>query len=259
MQHDVQPTIAASPPRRSPFASAVRKFMLHLGCLVIAIGCLAAYAHFKASGQASVSWGCLAAGAVFGFMPLRDLIRVVFAIEGRTLHLVHALGGIALLALPLAGFVSGTPVLTAAARAPFAIMGAAQALMHQNHPRNAQQAAAMQRFAASLPEIAAFTGSKDLSSPANAQRAIAALADIIAKAQALGNTELDSDPEFQNALNQVSTRFGAKLGLDAVDLALGRLAGVPGTAGAVADLRKQLAVARQTLEATGTRRTATHG
>ena len=47
---------------------------------------------------------------------------------------------------------------------------------------------------------------------------------VDAKAQALGETELEADPGFQGALRQASTRFGANLGLDAVDLALPKLA-----------------------------------
>jgi hypothetical protein len=129
--------------------------------------------------------------------------------------------------------------------APFAIMGAAQAIMHQDHPRNAKQAAALQSFATSLPEVAEFTSSKDLTSPENAQRAIAVLTDLIGKAQALGETELESDPGFQSAMQQVSSRFGANLGLDAVDLALNDMAANPSTAAAVPELRKQLAAARR--------------
>ena len=126
-------------------------------------------------------------------------------------------------------------------------MGAAQAVMHQDHPRNAEQAAALRRFATSLPEVAQFAGSKNLASPENAKRAVAVLTDIIAKAQALGETELASDPGFQSALRRVSTRFGANLGLDAVDLALAKLAANPATAGAVPTLRRRLAQARSAL------------
>ncbi|MGE5180321.1 MAG: hypothetical protein ACM3PF_14640, partial [Bacteroidota bacterium] len=139
-----------------------------------------------------------------------------------------------------------TRVLTGAALAPFQIMGAAQAVMHQNHPRNARQAAALQRFASSLPEVAQFASGKNLASPANAARAVAVLSDIIGKAQALGATELDSDPGFQNALARVSTRFGANMGLDAVDLALSKLAVAnPSAARAVPGLRRRLVSARQ--------------
>ena len=105
--------------------------------------------------------------------------------------------------------------------------------MHQNQPRNAKQAAALRQFAASLPEVAQFAGAKNLASPENARRAIVVLSDILAKAQALGQTELESDPQFQSALSRVSTRFGANLGLDAVDLALNKLAANPATACAV--------------------------
>jgi hypothetical protein len=175
----------------------------------------------------------------------------VFRIEGKALNLLHVLGGLVLIGLPLSGAVSGAPVLTRAALAPFAVMGAAQAIMHQNHPRNAQQAAAMQRFATSLPQVAQFAGDGNLASPEHARRAIAALSDILAKAQALGETELQSDPRFQSALGQVSARFGANLGLDAVDLALDRLAASPATAGAVPELRQRLAAARKTFARAG--------
>jgi hypothetical protein len=219
---------------------------LHGVFLLIAIGCFAAYQHFKVEGQSNVALASLVAAAGFGFAPLRDVIHLVFRIEGKALHLVHALGGLGLVALPLTRGVTGTPVLTHAAMAPFAIMGAAQAVMHQNHPRNAEQAAAMQRFAASLPEVAQFAGG-NLTSPQNAMRAVTVLSDILAKAQALGETELRSDPGFQSALRQASTRFGANLGLDAVDLTLGKLAANPATAAAVPELRKRLAVARSTI------------
>jgi hypothetical protein len=221
--------------------------LIHGAFLLIALGCLALYEHFRVEGASAASVACLVAAGVFGFAPGRDLVRAVFRVEGKALHLVHALGGLALLALPLSGVIPGVPVLTHAAMAPFEIMGAAQAVMHQGHPRNAKQAAALQRFATSLPEVAQFAGSKDLASPANAMRAVAALSDIMAKAKALGATELESDPGFQSALRQASTRFGANLGLDAVDMMLAKLAANPATAGAVPKLRRQLGAARRSI------------
>ena len=246
------PAVQTLPAARASLGSVVARILLHAVFLLIALGCLAAYEHFKIRGQSGASLASLVAGAGFGFAPVRDVVRLLFRIEGKALHLVHVLGGLALVSLPLAGVVSGGPVLTHAALAPFAIMGAAQAVMHQNHPRNAKQAAALQRFAASLPEVAQFAGGRSLSSPENATRAVAALSDILAKAQALGETELESDPGFQSALRQVSTRFGANLGLDAVDLALTRLAASP-AAGAVPELRKRLALARRTMAGAKTR------
>jgi len=245
------PPAAVPAPRRSSAARVATRLLLHLAFLVVSIGCLVGYEHFRAGGQSGASIACLVAGAVLGFAPVRDVVRLVFRVEGKALHLVHGLGGLALLGLPVAGVVGGPPVLSHAAMAPFAIMGAAQAVMHQQHPRNAEQAAALQRFASSLPEVAQFAGSRDFASPANVQRAIAALTDIIAKAQALGETELEADPGFQSALRRVTTRAGAGLGLDAVNLVLNRLAEVPGAAGAVEKLRGQLASARGALAATG--------
>jgi hypothetical protein len=241
------PAAEAASPRRSPLSSIALRVLLHAGFLVISIGCLIAYEHFRAGGHSSAAVVSLVVGAVLGFAPLRDVVHLVLKVEGTALHVVHGLGGLALLGLPVAGVVSGPPLLSRAAMAPFAIMGAAQAVMHQGHPRNAQQAAALQRFAASLPEVAQFAGSKNFASPENARRAIAVLTDIVAKAQALGETELESDPGFRSALRRVSTRFGAGLGLDAVDLLLNKLAAVPGAAGSVEQLRTRLQGARRTL------------
>jgi hypothetical protein len=239
------------PRPRRPFGSLVARFFLHLVFLFVALGCLAGYEHFKVDGRIEAAIACLVAAALFGFAPVRDVIGIVFKVEGTALHLVHAVGALALAILPLAGAVNGTPLLTRTAMAPFAIMGAAQAIMHQGHPRNPGQAAAMQRFAASLPEVARLAGPGALSSPASASRAVAAVSDILTKAQALGETELASDPRFRSALGQVSTRFGAGLGLDAVDLVLGKLAANPATASAVPVLRQRLALARRTIAAAG--------
>jgi hypothetical protein len=125
------------------------------------------------------------------------------------------------------------------------MMGAAQALMHPNQPRNAAQAAALQRFVTSLPEIEQFTKG-DLTSPANAQRAVAVMSDLVAKAQALGETELAADPNFQSALSRATTHVGLSLGLDAIDQALNTLATNPAAASAIPDLRRRLAQARRT-------------
>jgi hypothetical protein len=248
-----QPSVSRLSARHASLKSVAARILLHVLALLIAIGCLAAYEHFKVERQSSAALASLVGAAVFGFAPVRDVARLVFGIEGRVLHVVHGVGILALGALPLTGVVSGTPVLTHAAMAPFAMMGAAQAVMHQNHPRNAKQAAALQRFASSLPEVAQFTSSKKLASPENAKRAVMALSDIIGKAQALGETELEADPKFQSALGQASTRVGTNLGLDAVDAALTKLAANPATAGAVPELRSRLALARKTVAGAGTR------
>ena len=248
-----QPDAQSPDAPRPSLGSAVRRILLHGGFLIIAVGCLAAYEHFRIEGHSDAALVSLLGAAGFGFAPVRDLVRVVLRVEGKVLHVVHVVGGLALAALPLTGLVSGAPVLTQAARAPFAIMAAAQAVMHQDHPRNAKQAEALRRFAASLPEVAQFAGSNNLSSPEKSVRAVAVLSDILTKAQALGETEMESDPGFRNALSQVSTRFGANLGLDAVDLALARLEASPATASAVPALRKQLALARETIAGAGGR------
>jgi hypothetical protein len=72
-----------------------------------------------------------------------------------------------------------------------------------------------------------LAGPGALSSPANARRAVAAVSDILTKAQALGQTELASDPAFRSALGQVSTRFGAGLGLGRGGSRAGQAGGEP--------------------------------
>ena len=233
--------------REGSFRAAALRVLLHGAFLVIALACLAGYAHFAAEQQSTASLVSLVAAAGFGFLPLRDLARVVFKLGGAALHAVHIVGGLGLVALPLTGVVSGPSVLTHAAMAPFSLMGAAQAVMHQNQPRNAKQAAALRQFAASLPEVAQIAGSNAFASPDSAARAVAVLSDVLSKAQALGQTELDADPGFQSALRQVSTRTGASLGLDAVDIALRQLEANPATARAVPALKTQLAAARRSI------------
>lgn len=239
---------AAAPARARPHA-VVGRILLHLCNLLIAAGALAAYEHFRLAGASGAALASLLAAGGFAFAPIRALLHAVFALERGVLHIVHGIGGLALVGLTAGGAVSGQPVLTHAALAPFAMMGAAQALMHANHPRNARQAEAMRRFVTSLPEVEQFTRSADLSSPANAARAASALSDIIGKARVLGESELDADPGFQSALRRVTARTGLTLGLDAIDRAIGRLQASPAAARRVPALRRQLAAARQALAA----------
>lgn len=177
------------------------KILLHAVFLLIAVVAFGAYAHFKLHDQYAQSLASLLLAAGFGLAPVRAMVRELFSIEGKLLHLVHGVGGLALIGLALGGVVSGGPLLTHAALAPFAIMGAAQAVMHQDHPRSPEEAAALKRFVTSLPEVEQFTKSGNLASPANVQRVITVLTDLINKAQVLGEAELRSDPGFQAALS----------------------------------------------------------
>ncbi|HEY6825647.1 MAG TPA: hypothetical protein VI259_02245, partial [Gemmatimonadaceae bacterium] len=151
------------------------RLVWHAVLLVIAVGCFALYGHLKVEGRATPAMIALFAGAVCGFAPLRDVLRLVFRIEGTALHIAHGIGALGLVGLPVSGVVSGAPLFARSWRAPFALMGAAQAIMHQSQPRNARQAAALQTFAASLPEVAQFANSRDPLSPTSAKRAIAVL------------------------------------------------------------------------------------
>lgn len=220
------------------------RVLLHALSLVVAAGAFVAYQHFKLNGQATASMVSLVAAGLFAFSPVRALVGEFFALEGKALHALHGIGGLALVALGATGMFKAPGLMSHAAMAPFAIMGAAQALMHQEHPRNAEQAAAMRRFATSLPEVAQIAKPGALTSPASAAQAVNVLRDIISKAEALGETELRADPAFQSAWTQATARTGLSLGLDSVDQAIGRLAANPATAGAVPDLRQRLARVR---------------
>jgi hypothetical protein len=223
--------------------------LVHGLFLALAAIALAAHEHFKLLGESRPALVSLVLAGVLAFAPLRAIIGKLLGIKGAALHLVHGVGGLAFVGMSLGGVVSGAPLVRHAALAPFALMGAAQAIMHQNHPRNAQQAAALQRFATSLPEVAQFTTSPDLTSPANVTRAVSVLSDLVAKAQALGETELDADPGFQAALSRATTRVGLTLGLDTIDQAIQKIAASPAAASAIPGLRQRLAEARKTVGA----------
>jgi hypothetical protein len=237
-----------SPPVDRPRRSLAGRLLLHGLFLAVAVAAYGAHEHFELAGQSTQSLVSLVTAAGFGLAPVRALARELLAIEGKALHLVHGVGGLVLLALTFGGVISGGPVLTRAALAPFAIMGAAQAIMHQDHPRSREQAEALHRFATSLPEVQHLAGAGDLTSPAGARRAVAVLTDLVTKAQLLGETELRSDPDFQSALSRATTRFGLTLGLDGVDRAIRELSANPAAASALPDLRKRLAMARKAIE-----------
>ncbi len=244
--------LPATPTRPGRAARILRKLLLHAAFVLIAVVAYAAYEHFRLNGQSRASLVSLVAAAGFGLAPLRLVLHELLAIEGKIAHLAHGLGGLALIGLTAGGVVSGGPLLSHGAMAPFAIMGAAQALMHQNQPRSREQAEAMRAFATSIPEVARFTSSRDLGSPANVRRAVAVLTDLIGKAEVLGETELRSDPGFQAALRRATARTGLSLGLDAADRAIGNLESSPAGARAAPELRRKLAAARKSLASAGT-------
>src|SRR5215471_17280492 len=68
------------------------KVLVHLGALVIAIACFAAYGHLKLEGRSTAATVSLVSAAVFGFIPLRDVLRIFFRVEGKALHFAHGIG-----------------------------------------------------------------------------------------------------------------------------------------------------------------------
>jgi hypothetical protein len=251
MQAADTPVPNAPVPPRFRLHAILGRILLHVVLLLVAAALFAAYQHFALHRQSTPSLLCLAGSAGCALAPLRALLGELFALERHVLHLAHGLGALLLAGLSLGGVISGGPVLTRAALAPFAVMGAAQALMHQDHPRNARQAEALQRFAGSLPEVAQLMQGGNLAAPQNAARAVAVLQDLLTRAQALGATELQADPGFQGALARVMTRSGLALGLDVADKAIDRLTAYPAAARAVPALRRQLAAARRLAEHPG--------
>jgi len=244
MNRVLEPQIPSAHPQVPAARPLLRRLLLHCLLLVLAAVAFVAHEHFRLTGQSTASLVTLIFAGVLALAPLRALIGEVFSISGHALHAFHGLGALAFVGLTASGVFSGAPLLRHTAMAPFAIMGAAQAMMHQNHPRNAKQAEALRRFATSLPEVAEFTQSGQLTSPENAARAVRVLNDLISKAEALGETELEADPNFQSAWAQATTRTGLTLGLDVADQAINRLAENPATAAAVPALRTRLAQAR---------------
>jgi len=235
------------PIRRWSFASIGWKLALNAAFIVVAAIAYLVREHLRLNGQPGPALVSLLVAAGFGLMPLRTLLHEVLAIEHKLLHLVHGVGGLGLIGLTAGGVISGRPLLNHAATAPFAIMAAAQAMMHQHQPRNREQAEALRTFATSIPEVASFANSRDLTSPANVRRAVLVLTDLLGKAQALGETELRAAPGFQSALRTTTERFGVSLGLDAADQAIGKLGATPAGASAVPVLRRKLAAARMSV------------
>jgi hypothetical protein len=235
----------AKPPRRGP--TFLGRVLRDLICLLGAVSAFVAYEHFKLNGNSGLSLTCLSLAALLALIPVRALLGTLFALERGVLHLFHGVGTLALLALPITGIISGAPLMTHAAMAPFAIMGAAQAVMHQNQPRNRAQAEALRRFAQSLPAVAVFSDPASLTTPARAAQAATVLKDLLGKAEALGRTELDADPEFQAALKAATLRTGLNLSLDAIDHSLDVMSGNPLSASMVPSLRHQLEHARTTI------------
>jgi hypothetical protein len=238
--------VAAAPAR-----GILKHALVNVVALVLAVGAFVAYQHFKLHGQSQAALVSVVAAGLLALMPVRALLDGFLSLERHVLHAFHGLGTLTFVGLAAGGAFSGGSLLNHAAMAPFALMGAAQAIMHQDHPRNVRQAEALRAFATSLPEVAEFTRG-NLRSPENASRAVVVLQDLIGKAEALGETELQADPNFQSALARATTRTGLTLGLDSIDQVLNRLAANPATAAAVPDLRRQLARARA-LAKTGTR------
>ncbi|MGH8141772.1 MAG: hypothetical protein ACREU2_04550 [Steroidobacteraceae bacterium] len=231
-------------PRRLSLVGHLLHWVLGLaGAAVLFV----AYQHLQINGAAVPAYTCLCGAALLALSPLKALLHAVFCMRRGAMHLAHLVAGLGLVALPVSGVVFGTPVLTHAALAPFAMMGAAQALTHFNKPRDAAQARAIRSFVHSLPEVAQFSSSRDFASPATVKRAATVLGDLISKVQALGETELTADPGFQSALKQVGMRTGLGLSLDVISHSIDVMGRSPAAAAAAPALRARLAQVRRSM------------
>jgi hypothetical protein len=64
-----RPALQSPAGPRASLGSVAARILLHGGLLLIAVGCLAAYEHFKVRGQSDASLASLVAAAGFGFAP----------------------------------------------------------------------------------------------------------------------------------------------------------------------------------------------
>jgi hypothetical protein len=74
------------------------------------------------------------------------------------------------------------------------------------------------------------------------------LTDLLGKAEALGETELQADPGFQSALRNATTRVGLTLGLDSIDHAVNLLGASQANPAEVQALRRKLSEVRESLD-----------
>jgi hypothetical protein len=226
------PAITGSPPWHW-----IGKFLVRGLFVVLALGLYLTYRHYNLAGRQAPALASLGGAAVFVWAAIRGLL-------GRLRQLAFVL----VPAAALLGYWQGAPLVDQFAQSPFAIMGAMQAVTHQNHPRSAEQAAALRQFANSLTEVGSFAGG-DLRSPANAARALQVIGNIVTKAEYLGATELRSDPGFQNALRNTALRTGIGWGLDTADAALRSFGGNASIARQVTELQQRLREVRRRLDA----------
>src|SRR6478735_3088007 len=103
--------VRLTPPKRS-LASIAGRFLLHVLFLVIALGGFLAYQHYSTLGAKTESTVSLLVAGGFALAPVRAVLRAFFGVERRVLHLVHGLGGLAVVGLTLSGAVQGRPILT---------------------------------------------------------------------------------------------------------------------------------------------------
>ncbi|HZT05300.1 MAG TPA: hypothetical protein VFA39_23820, partial [Steroidobacteraceae bacterium] len=111
--------VGAAPPARVRPHAVLGRIVLHVCNLVVAAGALASYEHFSLQGSSGLAVASLLAAGGFGFAPIRALLHALFALERGVLHIVHGIGGLAIVGLAAGGATSGSPVLSHAALAPF--------------------------------------------------------------------------------------------------------------------------------------------
>jgi hypothetical protein len=128
MNRAFEPGALTATPQTPAPRRLLPRILLHGLALVLAAAAFVAHQHFKLAGQSTLALVSLVAAGVLALAPIRALVGEIFSLSGHALHAVHGIGGLLFVGLAAGGVFSGSSLLNHAAMAPFAIMGAAQAV-----------------------------------------------------------------------------------------------------------------------------------
>src|SRR5262249_19034581 len=95
MNRVLPPYAETTPVQQPAFRGVLHRIFLHCLLLLLAAASFVAYEHFKLNGQSSAALASLVAAGILVLAPVRALIGELFTIEGKALHALHGLGGLA--------------------------------------------------------------------------------------------------------------------------------------------------------------------
>ena len=90
-----------------PAHRILRHVAVNVLALLFAGVAFVAYEHYKLAGASTPAFVSLAAAALLAFIPVRHVIGALFTLEGKVMHGLHGLGGLALMGLAGGGVISG--------------------------------------------------------------------------------------------------------------------------------------------------------